>query len=64
MARPRSKRFNFAKGTYYFQIKAKPYNITISRKEEDKAKDRFEHYESVGKNAEWMGMWNGKAFEK
>lgn len=63
MARPRRKGFAFTAGTYYFQIKAKPNNITISRKEESEAKDRFEHYESVGKKAEWMGMWNGKKFE-
>lgn len=64
MARRRRKGFDFAEGTYYFQIKAKPYNITISRKDEGNAKDRFAHYESVGKTAEWMGMWNGKDFEK
>ncbi len=64
MARPRRKGFAFAAGTYYFQIKSKPNNITISRKDEEQAKDRFEHYESIGKNIEWMGMWNGKAFEK
>ena len=64
MARRRKKGFDFAEGIYYFQIKAKPYNITISRKDESKAKDRFNHYETVGKNAEWMGMWDGKDFVK
>lgn len=64
MARKRKKGFAYSEGTYYFQIKATPYNITISRKDEGKAKDRFNHYESVGKTAEWMGMWNGKDFEK
>ena len=64
MARSRRKGFDYAEGTYYFQIKAKPYNITISRKQEDNARNRFAHYRAVGKNAEWLGMWNGKAFEK
>jgi len=64
MARRRRKGFDYAKGVFYFQIKTTPYNITISRKEEDKARNRFAHYQSVGKTAEWLGMWNGKDFEK
>ena len=64
MPRRRKKGFEFSEGTYYFKIKGKPYNITISRKDETNAKNRFQHYQNVGKNAEWMGMWNGKEFEE
>ena len=62
MARRKRKGFDYAEGTYYFQIKARPYNITISRKKEGNARDRFAHYQAVGKHAEWLGMWNARSF--
>lgn len=44
---------------YYFEVN----NIAIYRDSEDMARKAFEEYEKVGKNANWLGLWNGKKFQ-
>ncbi len=64
MARPRTKKFEFGKGIYYFNIK-KGYNnnITIKREEKQKAVDAYRQYLKTQKeNCEWLGKWDGKKF--
>jgi hypothetical protein len=56
------KGFSYAKGTYYFTVKAIPNNITIYRKTKEAAADAYQKYVSLGKDIEWLGKWNGKQF--
>lgn len=44
---------------YYFEVN----NIAIYRDSEEMARKAFEEYEKVGKNANWLGLWNGKSFD-
>ncbi len=43
---------------FYFEVN----NIAIYRDNEETARKAFEDYEKVGKNATWLGMWDGKNF--
>lgn len=64
MPRKSTKKFDFAKGVYYFNIK-KGYNsnITIKRKEKQKAIDAYASYlRSYKEQCEWLGKWDGKKF--
>ena len=64
MARPRTKKFEFGKGIYYFNIK-KGYNnnITIKRLEKKKAIDAYKQYlKTQPENCDWLGKWDGKKF--
>lgn len=56
------KSFDYINGQYYFSIKSSPNSITIFRKNRDAAVEAFCHYKLVGKEVEWLGKWNGKAF--
>ncbi len=60
-----AKSFTYGKDKYYFNIKnAGPGSITIYRNNKKDAVNSFNSYVKVGKNCEWLGMWNGKKFEE
>jgi len=48
----------FKEDKYYFEVN----NIAIYRDSEEMARKAYEEYEKVGKNANWLGLWNGKKF--
>ena len=56
------KNFALGKGKYYLTIKSYPNNITLSRNSKERAEQAYESYKSVGKDVEWLGMWDGKDF--
>ena len=58
----RKKKFDFAKGKYYFTVDGKPTEITISRLGRQDAVDAYLRYLNVGKAVSWQGQWNGKKF--
>lgn len=62
MARRRKKGFEFGEGVYYFTIKGGRNNITMHRKDKNTAISVFNRYESVGKDIEWLGKWDGSKF--
>ena len=62
MRKRKKKGFEFSEGVYYFTIKGGRNNITVHRKEKSSAISVFKRYESVGKDIEWHGMWDGKQF--
>jgi len=51
---------NYKTDKFYFEVN----NIAIYRDEEVIAKKAYEEYTKVGKNANWLGQWNGKKFVK
>lgn len=63
MARRSTKRFEYGKGIYYFNIN-KGYNssITIKRTDKKAALLAYESYVKSYKNVEWLGKWDGKKF--
>lgn len=64
MARKKTKRFDYAKGVYYFNIN-KGFNssITIKREEKGKALLAFSNYLITQRGkCEWLGKWDGKKF--
>lgn len=64
MGRRSTKKFEYAKDIYYFNIK-KGYNnnITIKRKDKQLALDAFKNYLTTQKGkCEWLGKWDGKKF--
>lgn len=63
MARRSTKRFEYGKGIYYFNIN-KGYNssITIKRTDKKAAILAYESYVRSYKNVEWLGKWDGKKF--
>jgi hypothetical protein len=64
MPRRSTKKFDFAKGVYYFNIN-KGYNssITIKRKDKQRAIDAFSSYlKTYKEQCEWLGKWDGKKF--
>ena len=58
----RRNSFEYGEGKYYFMIKSYPNNITIHRKDKEKAISAFRNYREAGKDIEWLGKWNGKIF--
>ncbi len=50
-------------GKYYFQLKMGQQNILIYRESKKAATEAYLRYKRVGKNCEWLGKWDGKAFE-
>lgn len=64
MSRRSSKKFEFGKGIYYFNInKGSNSNITIKRTDKNKAIEAFNTYvKSYKENAEWLGKWDGTKF--
>ncbi len=64
MARRKTKKFDFGKGIYYFEIK-KGFNnnITIKRTTLKKALEAYNMYLRTQKdNCQWLGKWDGKKF--
>lgn len=51
---------NYRTDKFYFEVN----NIAIYRDDEAIAKKAYEEYAKVGKNANWLGQWNGKKFVK
>jgi len=66
MSRPRTKKFEFGKGIWYFNIrKGFNNNITIKRLEKKVAVDAYKQYlKTQPENCAWLGIWNGKKFEE
>lgn len=64
MPRRSTKKFDFGKGIFYFNIK-KGYNnyITIKRKNQKAAIETFQAYQRTHQT-EWLGQWDGKKFVK
>ncbi len=59
-----SKKFDYGQGIYYFSIRSGGQSsITIKRTNKNEAAMRFYSYKNLGKEVEWLGMWNGKKFE-
>lgn len=52
------KKQHLKEDKYYFEVG----KITIYRDSEEMARKAFERYDRVGKNASWLGLWNGKDF--
>lgn len=50
-------------GRYFFSIRSGQQQIRMNRKEKKDAIYAYLNYKDVGKNCEWLGMWNGKKFE-
>lgn len=57
-----NKNISLGKDKFYFTIKSTPNNITIFRNTKKSAVDTFLQYQRIGKDCEWLGMWNGKKF--
>ena len=49
-------------GKYYFQIKSGQQNIIMNRDTKQAAVDAYLKYKKIGKNAEWLGRWEGKKY--
>ncbi len=64
MSRPRTKKFEFGKGIYYFNIrKGFNNNITIKRTEKKVAVEAYKQYlKTQPENCGWLGLWDGKKF--
>lgn len=56
------KNYKLNEGMYFFNIKTGIQNITISRETKAEAVNTFLFYKKVGKDCEWLGIWNGKKF--
>ena len=57
------KHYTKGVGKYYFAIKSGQQTITMNRKEKGDAAYAYWNYRNIGKNCEWLGMWNGKKYE-
>ncbi len=63
MSRRSTKKFEFGKGVYYFEInKGYQSNITIKRMTLDKALDAFRLYNKNQQKVTWLGKWDGSKF--
>jgi len=64
MSRPRTKKFEYGKGIFYFNIrKGFNNNITIKRLDKKVAVDAYKHYlKTQPENCDWLGKWDGKKF--
>ncbi len=60
----KSKHYKMGVGIYYFNIKSGIQNIVISRSSKDEAINSYLMYKKVGKDAEWLGCWDGKRFQE
>ena len=65
MPRRSTKKFDFGTDVYYFNVKnGYNNNITIKRTNRKEAVRSYQQYLRTKKNCEWLGKWNGKAFEE
>lgn len=63
MSRRSTKKFEFGKGVWYFEInKGYQSNITIKRMSKDKALDAFKLYSRNQQKVKWLGKWDGSKF--
>ena len=64
MPRRSTKRFEYGKGIYYFNIRTSANNaVTIKRKNKKQAVDAFAGYlRTQGDKCEWLGKWDGEKF--
>ena len=64
MPRRSTKKFDFGKGIWYFNInKGYNNNITIKRTSKEKAVEAYMSYmKTQAGNCEWLGQWDGKKF--
>lgn len=64
MSRRSTKKFEFGKGIYYFNILTGGNSaITIKRENLDKAIDAYNNYLKTQRGkCEWLGKWDGKKF--
>ena len=60
----RKKNFKFAKGMYYFNVRSGQQNITIKRAVKAEAVQAYLSYVEIGKDCEWLGVFNGKKFDE
>lgn len=60
----RRKNFELGKGKYYFNILSGPQKVTIHRTEKHKAIQTYQSYIRLGKDCEWLGMWDGQKFQE
>ncbi len=59
----RKKAFKKTTGNYFFNVKmGYQNNITISRTVRDEAVYAYSKYLKQGKDCEWLGQWDGKAY--
>ena len=52
------KKKHLKEDKYYFEVG----NITIHRDSKKMAKKAYDRYDKVGKEASWLGKWDGKDF--
>jgi len=65
MARRSTKKFDFGKDIYYFNVKNGFNNvITIKRHDKAEAIYSFNNYKKSSKECEWLGKWDGKKFQE
>ena len=66
MSRRSSKKFEFGKGIWYFNVFGGGNSaITIKRIELDKALDAYSTYLKTQRGkCEWLGKWDGKKFQE
>jgi hypothetical protein len=55
-------KFPLGKGNYYFRIQSGLQKILIHRKKKEEAIRKVLQYQTLGKNCEWLGRWDGKEF--
>ncbi|MEM1320965.1 MAG: hypothetical protein AAGG75_12000 [Bacteroidota bacterium] len=58
------KNFKMGVGNYYFNVRNGQSQITIMRKNKQEAEYTFLRYQSLGKDCNWLGCWNGKSFDE
>lgn len=58
------KKFTMGAGKYYFNVSSGHASILIHRDEKEEAVRSFLSYKRIGKDCEWLGLWNGKGFEE
>lgn len=52
------KKQHLKEDKYYFEVG----NITIYRDSEEMARKAFNQYERIGKDANYLGLWDGENF--
>ena len=63
MARRSTKKFEFGKDIYYFEInKGYQSSITIKRTTKEKALEAYRSYSKNQQKVLWLGKWDGKKF--
>jgi len=58
------KKFTMGVGKYYFNINSGNSSILIHREKKRDAVLQYHSYKKIGKDCEWLGVWNGKSFDE